>query len=114
MAYNEHLADRIRQTLKEKRVTNILEKKMMGGLTFMIHEKMCLGIIKEDLMVRIDPEWHEEAIKKEGCRTMDFTAKPMKGYVYINPEGVDKEDDLDFWIQKGLDFNPKAKAAKKK
>jgi TfoX/Sxy family transcriptional regulator of competence genes len=114
MAYNEHLADRIRQTLKEKRVTNILEKKMMGGLTFMINEKMCVGIIKEDLMVRIDPDWHEEAIKKEGCRTMDFTNKPMIGYVLINPEGVDKEDDLDFWIQKGLDFNPKAKAAKKK
>jgi TfoX/Sxy family transcriptional regulator of competence genes len=114
MAYNEHLADRIRQTLKEKRVTNILEKKMMGGLTFMINEKMCVGIIKEDLMVRIDPDWHEEAIKKEGCRTMDFTSKPMIGYVLINPDGVDKEADLDFWIQKGLDFNPKAKAAKKK
>jgi TfoX/Sxy family transcriptional regulator of competence genes len=114
MAYNEHLADRIRQTLKEKRVTHILEKKMMGGMTFMINEKMCVGIIKEDFMVRIDPEWHEEAIKMKGCRTMDFTNKPMKGYVLINPDGVDKEDDLDFWIQKGLDFNPKAKAAKKK
>jgi TfoX/Sxy family transcriptional regulator of competence genes len=114
MAYNEHLANRIRQTLKEKRVTNILEKKMMGGLTFMINEKMCVGIIKEDLMVRIDPDWHEEAIKMDGCRTMDFTNKPMIGYVLIDPEGVDKDIDLDFWIQKGLDFNPKAKAAKKK
>ena len=114
MAYDTHLADRIRQVLTEKRAANIEEKKRMGGLTFMVNDKMCIGIVKNDLMARIDPDWHEEAISLNGCRTMDFTAKPMKGYVFINPEGVDAADDLDFWIQKSLDYNPKAKASKKK
>lgn len=114
MAYNEYLAERMRKVLSEKRVNQIAEKKMMGGLTFMVNDKMCVGIVKDDLMVRLDPDWHEEAIKQQGCRTMDFTAKPMKGYVFVSPEGCDSEATLEFWIQKALDFNPKAKASKEK
>jgi TfoX/Sxy family transcriptional regulator of competence genes len=114
MAYDEHLADRIRHVLTEKRVTNVTEKKMMGGLTYMINDKMCVGIIKNELMARIDPNWHEEAITLDHCRTMDFTARPMIGYVLISPKGIDSADDLDFWVQRALDYNPKAKASKKK
>jgi TfoX/Sxy family transcriptional regulator of competence genes len=114
MAYDEHLADRIRHVLKEKHVSNIEEKKMMGGLTFMINDKMCVGIVNNELMARIDPDWHEEAITFNNCRTMDFTAKPMKGFVFIGAKGVDSADELDFWVQKALDYNPKAKASKKK
>jgi TfoX/Sxy family transcriptional regulator of competence genes len=72
MAYNEFLADRIRTRLSKWKVE---EKKMMGGLTFMVNDKMCVGIVKDDLMARIDPELHEEAIKRKGARTMDFTKK---------------------------------------
>ena len=74
MAYNENLADRIRLRLAD--LPNVLEKKMMGGLTFKVNDKMCIGIIKDELMCRIDPEFHEEAIEKTGCRTMVLPNAP--------------------------------------
>jgi TfoX/Sxy family transcriptional regulator of competence genes len=113
MAYNDHLADRIRRVFEEKKVHNIEEKKMMGGLTFMVNGKMCIGIVKEDLMVRLNPDLHDASILKMGARTMDFTAKPMRGYIFVNAEGVDKDADLEDWIQLALDFNGLAKASKK-
>ncbi len=113
MAYNIHLADRVRRVFEEKKIHNIEEKKMMGGLTFMVNEKMCIGIVKDDLMVRLNPELHEAALLKTGARTMDFTSKPMQGYIFVNPEGVDKEVDLEYWMQLALDFNVLAKASKK-
>jgi len=113
MAYDENLADRIRRILVQKRV-QFTEKKMMGGLCFMVDDKMCIGIIKNDLMARIDPEMHQSAMKKKGCRDMDFTGRPMKGYVFVEPMGVDSESDLEYWTQQCLDFNPKAKSSKKK
>ena len=113
MAYDEHLADRVRRIFTEKKVVNIEEKKMMGGLTFMVNDKMCIGIVKNDLMVRLDPNKHDDALKQIGSRTMDFTAKPMMGYIFVNPEGVDTDADLEDWIQMGLDYNPLAKASKK-
>lgn len=112
MAYNEFLADRIRQSLKSKNIF-YSEKRMMGGLTFMVDDKMCIGIIKEDLMARINPEFQESALKINGCREMDFTKRPMKGFVFINPGGTDMDSDLDFWIDKALEYNPFAKSSKK-
>ncbi len=114
MAYNEHLGDRIRRVFEEKKVVNIEEKKMMGGLTFMVNGKMCVGIVKDDLMVRLNPDLHADMVQKQGARTMDFTAKPMRGYIFVNPEGVDKDQDLEDWIQLALNFNVLAKAAKKR
>lgn len=113
MAYDEFLADRVREILTRKSIP-FHDKKMMGGLCFMVDEKMCVGIVKNDLMARIDPEIYEEALTKEGCRQMDFTGRPMKGYVFIEPEGIDLDEDLEYWVQLCLDFNPKAKASKKK
>ncbi len=113
MAYDELLADRMRLILIEKKV-NFLEKKMFGGMAFMVDEKMCVGIIKNELMVRIDPDFQDEAVKKIGCRPMDFTGRPMKGYVQVTPEGIDLDEDLAEWIQYALDFNPRAKSSKKK
>jgi len=113
MAYNEHLADRIRNRLKEQKAT-YAEKKMMGGLCFMVDDKMCVGIIKEDLMARISPEGFEETLSEEGARQMDFTGRPMKGYVFVSPEGVDRDEDLERWVDRCLDFNPLAKSSKKK
>ncbi len=112
MAYDEKLADRIRHRLAG--LKNIEEKKMMGGLTFMYNDKMCVGIIKNDLMCRIDPEFHEQAITKKGCRTMDFTARPMIGYVLIDETGMKSKADFDYWIELALDYNKKAKSSKKK
>ncbi|HRC32416.1 MAG TPA: TfoX/Sxy family protein [Bacteroidia bacterium] len=112
MAYNEELADRIRERLAE--LPNIEEKKMMGGLTFMVNDKMCVGIIKDELMCRIDPEFHETAVEKNGCRTMDFTKRPMIGYVLIDDTGMRTQREFDYWINLALDFNAKAKSSKKK
>lgn len=113
MPYSELFADRIRRNLQEKK-TAFEEKKMMGGLCFMVDDKMCVGIVKDVLMARIDPDIHEEALTKKGCRDMDFTGKPMKGFVFVDPEAVDLDSDLDYWIGLCLDFNPRAKSSKKK
>lgn len=112
MAYNEKLADRIREHLAD--LPNIEEKEMMGGLTFMYNGKMCVGIIKDELMCRIDPALHDEAIEKTGCRTMDFTKRPMSGYVMIDDSGMKTKKDFSYWIGLALDFNKKAKSSKKK
>ena len=112
MAYSEKLADRIRKRLAD--LPNIEEKKMMGGLTFMYNGKMCVGIIKGDLMCRIDPALHDMAIAKKGCRTMDFTTRPMSGYILVDESGMKTDKDFDYWIGLALDFNKKAKASKKK
>ena len=112
MAYDENLARRIREELSS--LTNIEEKEMMGGLIFMYNDKMCIGIIKNEMMCRIDPAIHEEAVEKTGCRTMDFTNRPMKGYVLIDESGMKSAKDFKYWISLALDFNKRAKASKKK
>lgn len=110
--YNEFLADRIRRVLKEKNIS-YTEKKMMGGLAIMVNDKMCVGITNDDLMARINPDIYEEALTRDGVREMDFTKKPMKGWIYVSPAGIDLDDDLESWIQLALDFNPKAKSSKR-
>jgi TfoX/Sxy family transcriptional regulator of competence genes len=112
MAYNEKLADRIRERLEE--VPKVKEKEMMGGLTFMVNDKMCVGIIKDEMMCRIDPDLQEMVLEKPGCRIMDFTGRPMKGYVMVDESGMKSKRDFDNWITLCLDFNKKAKSSKKK
>ena len=111
MAYNEILADRIRERLAS--LENVEEKKMMGGLTFMVNDKMCVGVIKDELMCRIDPSMHETAVEKHGCRTMDFTHRPMIGYVLIEDTGMKTKSEFDYWIDLALEFNKKAKSSKR-
>jgi len=113
MAYDEFLADRIRGVLMRKQVS-FEEKKMMGGLCFMVDGKMCVGVEKDKLMARIDPDIYEQALMRKGCREMDFTGRPMKGFVFVEPEGMDMDYELDYWVQLCLDFNPKAKSSRKK
>ena len=112
MAYNEILAKRIRQKLAG--LPNIEEKEMMGGLTFMCNHKMCVGIIGDEMMCRIEPDLHETVIEKKGCRTMDFTKRPMKGYVMVDETGMKTERDFSYWINLCLAFNSKAKSSRKK
>jgi hypothetical protein len=113
MTYSEFLADRIRKQLATYPL-QIEEKKMMGGLTFMVNGKMCVGILKEDLMARIAPEKYEEALTMRGCREMDFTGKPMMGFVFIDPEGTGSDSNLEYWINLALEYNKYAKPARKR
>ena len=110
--YSETLASRVRQRFAG--LPNVSEKEMMGGLTFMYNDKMCVGIIKDELMCRIDPELHESCVEKVGCRTMDFTKRPMKGYVMIDDNGMRTQKDFNYWIDLAIDFNKKAKSSKRR
>ena len=119
MAYDTYLAERIRQVFSDQRCT-VHEKKMMGGLCFMLNDKMCCGIHfskkKETdlLMVRIGEEIAQKVSSREGCLPMDFTGRPMKGYIFVEPSGYDLDEDLNFWIDLCIAFNPMAKASKKR
>jgi len=112
MAYNEKLADRVREELVSAR--KVEEKKMMGGLTFMVNGKMCVGILNDDLMLRISPDEYIHALERNGCREMDFTGRPMKGFVFVGPEGTRTKKDLSYWTSLALAFNKVAKASRKK
>jgi len=111
MAYSEYLADRVRQCLTQLRANITDEKKMMGGLIFMVNAKMCVGVDidkstqKDRLMVRVGKARHEQLIFKKGSREMDFTGRVMRGFLFIDPEGFDSDADLSFWIEKALAFN---------
>lgn len=111
MAYDEYLANRVRQ--KFVGPPNIEAKEMMGGLTFMYNNKMCVGIIKDELMCRIDPTLHDTVIEKICCRTMDFTKRLMKGYIMIDSKGMKSQADFDYWLDLAIEFNKKAKSSKK-
>lgn len=113
MAYNEKLANRTREiiALTHKKIE---EKKMFGGLCFMVNGKMCVGVEKERLMVRLDPAIFDEVIDKEGCKPMDFTGKIMKGYVFVDIEALSTTKKLNYWVQLALDYNKIAKASAKK
>jgi TfoX/Sxy family transcriptional regulator of competence genes len=112
MAYNEQLADRIRERLAD--LPKVEEKEMMGGLTFMVNDKMCIGVIKDEMMCRINPGAHEDVVEMQGCRTMDFTKRPMIGYVLIDETGMRTSKEFEYWINLALDFNTIAKSSKKK
>ncbi len=112
MAYNEQLADRVRDELDAQKV-DFHELKMMGGLCFMVDDKMCVGVVGEQLMARIDPDIYHDALKKEGASEMNFTGKAMKGFVFVNPEGTDMDNDLAYWVELCVKYNPFAKSSKK-
>ncbi|WP_298879490.1 TfoX/Sxy family protein [uncultured Polaribacter sp.] len=113
MAFSEFLADRVSQFFREKSI-HFLAKKMFGGLVFMVDDKMCVGVMKDQIMARINPDIYDESLKKDGCKSMDFTKKTMKGFVYLSDEAIDLDENLYYWLQLALDFNPLAKASKKK
>ena len=101
MAIDEGLAERIREALGSARTT---EKKMFGGLAFMSRGHMFIGIAKEALMVRVGPAAYADALKRPHAREMDFTGRPMKGYVFVDPAGFEGDEDLFYWVHAGLDF----------
>ena len=113
MPYDKFLAERIQRILQERKA-DFEEKKMFGGVCFMVKDKMCVGVIKNDLIARVDPENEAEFLKEAEARPMDFTHRPMKGYIYVNANGTDLDEDLEKWVDRCLAFNPKAKSSKKK
>lgn len=102
MAYDEKLADRVREVLRRRR--SIEEKKMFGGLAFLVNGHMACGIVGDDLMVRVGADAHEAALKKRGARPMDFTGRPMKGMVYVAPSALRRSTSLETWVEKGLAY----------
>ena len=112
MAFDEKLANRVRLALAGS--VKVQEKKMMGGLTFMVNDKMCIGILGEKIMCRINPDIYDEVLSKKGCTEMDFTGRPMKGFVFVNKDGISSEKDLEYWIKLSLEYNEIAPVSKKK
>ena len=110
MAYDEYLGERINQFMRSKSI-NFYTKKMMGGLVFMVNNKMCCGIHIDKkfgdslLMAKIGEKAYEFEIKKEECLPMEFTGRPMRGYIFVKPTGFDSHNELEYWIQKAIDFN---------
>ena len=102
MAYDEGVAQQVREALQ--RQSNVVEKKMFGGLAFMVRGNMCCGVIGEELMVRVGPEGYETALTQPHARKMDFTGKPLKGFVYVESDGFDSDDDLQAWVDRALEF----------
>ena len=100
MPYDEQLAERVRHALRGR--TGISEKKMFGGVAFLVGGKMLCGIVKNDLMVRVGPERYGEALGRPHVRPMDFTGRPMKGFVFIGPAACDTREAVAAWVRSGV------------
>ena len=102
MAYDEAVAGRVRKALAG--ATDVVEKKMFGGIAFMVRGNMCCGVIGDRLMLRVGPDGYEAALSHPHAKPMDFTGRPMKGMVYVEPEGFTSPRDLKTWIEKAMEF----------
>ena len=102
MAYDEALAQHVREALTGEE--GVSERKMFGGIAFMVGGNMAVGVIGEDLMVRLDPADAERALSEAHTRPMDFTGRPMKGMVFVGPAGTDGDEALAGWVDAGADF----------
>ena len=101
MAFDETLAERIRQLLPRR---GIAEKKMFGGLAFLLNGNMSVGIHGRDLIVRIDPEENDAALAEPHTRVFDLTGRPMKGWILVEPKGLADEKNLGQWVRRGTDY----------
>jgi len=102
MPYDEGLAQRVREFLADE--PGLSEKRMFGGLAFLLKGNMCVGIVKDELMVRVGPDAYRDLLHQPSARKMDFTGKPMKGFVFVEPEGFESDADLRRWVGHGLAY----------
>lgn len=102
MAYSEALAERIRQPLSQRR--NIEEKKMFGGVGFLLNGNMLVGVWKDSLIVRLGPDEGEAALREAHVQAFDITGRPMKGWVLVEPQGVEDDEQLAGWIERAVKF----------
>lgn len=107
MAYNEKLADKLRKALSE--ISNLEEKKMFGGLAFMVNDKMCINVSGKNLMCRFNPNLEDKISNKKGYKELIMKGRKIKGYCYVEPEGFSTKKDFDFWIDICLNFNREVK-----
>jgi len=112
MAINEKLTNRVREALVH--MPKVEEKKMFSGIAFMVNGKMCVTVRDDRIMCRIDPAIHDELLEKKDCRTMVMKDREYKGYMLVSEDAIKNKKEFDFWIGLALEFNKKAKAAKKK
>jgi TfoX/Sxy family transcriptional regulator of competence genes len=113
MPYDEKLAGRVRRLLEGR--NGVSEKRMFGGLAFMLGDRMCCGVLNQDLVARIGPEAYESALDKPHVRPMDFTGRPIKGYVYVGPQATRSHGALKAWVDRSITFSsslPKKKPRK--
>jgi len=102
MAYDEKLADRIRKALAGRQ--GLTERKMFGGIAFMLRGKMCCGVLDDNLVVRVGPERYEKAVAAPHARPMDFTGRPLKGFVFVSPNGYKTDKALAKWVEQAVEF----------
>ena len=102
MSFDKGLAQRIRDVLLDQ--DGLVEKRMFGGIAFMVYGNMACGVVREDLMVRVGPDAYEGALGQPHARPMDFTGRPMRGMVYVDGAGLEEEDDLAAWVLRGVNF----------
>ncbi len=102
MSYDESIADRVRTALASR--NDVIEKKMFGGLAFLVRGNMCCGVLGTDLVVRVGPAGYPAALKEPHAREMDFTGRALKGLVYVGKPGIRSDESLRRWIDRGLEF----------
>ncbi len=102
MAYDEGVAQRVREALEDR--SDVVEKKMFGGIAFMVRGNMCVGVNGDSLMLRVGKERNDELLERPHVRQMDFTGKPMSGFLYLSPEGFESDNELSSWIDIALDY----------
>jgi len=112
MPYDPGLEDRIHSILG--RTCAFVEKKMFGGVAYMVNGRMCCGVVKSDLMLRLGPAGVEAALARPHTRPMDFTGKPMKSMVYVEPAAIDRDDALEEWLVSAVRFAQQEPAAAKR
>ena len=112
MAYSEKLAERIRLALAE--IPKVEEKKMFGGLAFMVDGKMCINVGMDRIMCRIDPVLHDEAISNKGTRSVIMKGREYRGFIHVDESAIKTKKELNYWIELSVDYNKHAKSSKKK
>ena len=111
MAYDETLAQRVREALAA--VRQVEEKKMFGGLAFMVNGKMCINVSKDRLMCRIDPALHDDAVENTGIESVRMRGRETKGFIYLDADAIKSKKAFDYWISHSLEYNKLAKASTK-
>jgi len=112
MPYNSELADRVRAALSG--AGSVEEKKMFGGLMFMVNGKMCISVGKNRIMCRVDPDIHDDLLKKKPCRAVVMRGREYRGYFHVNEDDVATTRELSYWVRLALEYNKKSKAPSKR
>lgn len=102
MAYDEGVAQRVREAIDD--YPNVVEKRMFGGLAFMLNGHMCVGVVGHELMVRVGPEQYQECLGLPHARQMDFTGQPLTGFLYVDEKGFDSDKDLHAWVKRAAQY----------